>query len=78
MLELILYLILGGFILAILLFAIIGVAVVIEFYKSCRNDLNKDVCCWCEKNKLDGTSWLCKNCIDDYNKEKNKDLNETL
>jgi hypothetical protein len=37
MLELILYLILGGLILAILLFALIGVAVVVEFYKSCRN-----------------------------------------
>jgi hypothetical protein len=41
MLELILYIILGGLIFSILILALIGVAVVYEFYKSLKNDLNE-------------------------------------
>jgi hypothetical protein len=38
MIEIILYIILGGFIFSVLIFALIGVAVVYEFYKSLKNE----------------------------------------
>jgi uncharacterized membrane protein YuzA (DUF378 family) len=41
MLELILYIILGGLIFSVLIFALIGVAVVYEFYKNENKTKNK-------------------------------------